>query len=120
MKVKTPPSYILWLVVITAVAVIIVIPWIMDITGIVDIEEIFLWVMGTLVGWTVIIVLALIGAIFIGMLLSHRILSIGAFTPFEEEMLKMREDIKAIKERLEIIDKNEDDELKMGSEEQEN
>jgi hypothetical protein len=107
MKVKTPPSYIFWFVIFIAVAVIIVIPWIMDITGIVDIESIFFWVMGTLVGWTVIIVLALIGAIFIGMLLSHRILTVGAFTPFEEEMLKMSEDIKAINKKLDdIIEKN--------------
>ena len=37
------------------------------------------------------------------MLLSHRILSIGGFTPFEEEMLKMREEIKAINEKLEKL-----------------
>lgn len=104
MKVKTPPSYILWFIVLIVIGVVIVIPWMLDITGIVDFDEIFLWVMGTLVGWTVIIVLALIGAIFVGMLLSHRILSIGAFTPFEEEMLKMREDIKSIKKKLDKMD----------------
>ena len=117
MKVKTPPSYILWFVVLIVIGVVIVVPWLLDIFGIVDIDEIFLWVMGTLIGWTVIIVLALIGAIFIGMLLSHRILSIGAFTPFEEEMLKMREDIKAIKEKMDSIDKNETSGSKKGEKE---
>ncbi len=109
MKVKTPPTYILWFIVLIVIGVVILIPWMLDITGIVDFDEIFLWVMGTLVGWTVIIVLALIGAIFLGMLISHRILSIGAFTPFEEEMLKMREDIKAIKKKLDKMDKDEEE-----------
>jgi uncharacterized membrane protein (UPF0182 family) len=106
MKVKTPPSYILWFIVLLVIGVVIIVPWMLDIFGIVDFDEIFIWVMGTLIGWTVIIVLALIGAIFVGMLLSHRILSIGAFTPFEEEMLKMSEDIKAIKKKLDKMDKD--------------
>ncbi len=105
MKVKTPPSYIMWSIVLLVIGVVIIIPWILVATGEVDFDEIFFWVMGTLIGWTVIIILALIGAIFVGMLLSHRILSIGAFTPFEEEMLKMREDIKVIKKKMDRMDK---------------
>jgi hypothetical protein len=109
MKFKTPPSYILWFIVLLVIGVVLIVPWTLDIFGILDFNEIFLWVMGTLVGWTVIIVLALIGAIFVGMLLSHRILSIGAFTPFEEEMLKMSEDIKAIKKKLDDMDMEKSD-----------
>jgi len=52
-----------------------------------------------------IVVLALLGAIFLGLFLGHRILSVGGFTPFEKSMLEMKEDIKKIDERLEKIEK---------------
>lgn len=45
-------------------------------------------------------ILALIGALFIGIYISQRLQSPGAFTPFEEEMLKMRADLKAIRSDL--------------------
>jgi hypothetical protein len=45
-------------------------------------------------------VLALVGAIFIGIYISHRILSAGGFTPFEEEMLKMRSEIRELARRM--------------------
>ena len=44
--------------------------------------------------------IALVGAIFIGVFLSHRLLVPTGFTPFEEEMLRMRADIKEIKQDL--------------------
>ncbi|HYA54116.1 MAG TPA: hypothetical protein VEG42_00755 [Thermoplasmata archaeon] len=40
---------------------------------------------------------ALVGAIFIGVYFSHRILNPSGFTPFEEEMLRMRSDVQAVK-----------------------
>lgn len=49
-------------------------------------------------------VLAIVGAIFVGMWVSHRILSTQGFTPFEQEMLRMRQDLKEIAKRLEAID----------------
>lgn len=107
MKVKTPPAYIFWIILILVIAIFIGIPFILIAFNILDIQDIFLYMMGGIVGWSVIIVLALIGAIFVGMMLSHRILTIGAFTPFEEEMLKMREDIKAIKEKMDKMEKDE-------------
>jgi hypothetical protein len=75
-----------------------------------DFQDIFLYIISGIVGWSAIIILALIGAIFVGMMLSHRILTVGAFTPFEEEMLKMREDIKAIKEKIDRMEKDESSE----------
>ncbi|MGQ0798064.1 MAG: hypothetical protein ACT4OI_09435 [Methanobacteriota archaeon] len=54
-------------------------------------------------GLVVIAVLAIVGAVFFGMYVSHRILSTQAFTPFEEEMLRMREDVKRMAERLDEI-----------------
>ena len=48
-----------------------------------------------------IFILAVIGAIFVGMFITHRVLSTQSFTPFEEEMLKMRRDITEVKMLLE-------------------
>jgi len=41
--------------------------------------------------------LALAGAMFIGVYLSARLLSPTGFTPFEEEMLRMRSDLREVK-----------------------
>ena len=41
--------------------------------------------------------IALVGAIFIGVFLSHRLLVPTGFTPFEEEMLRMRSDLREVK-----------------------
>lgn len=108
MKVRTPPSYIFWIILLLVIAIFIVVPLVLIVLQILDIQDIFLYMMSGIVGWSAIIILALIGAIFVGMMLSHRILTIGAFTPFEEEMLKMREDIKSINKKLDdIIEKEE-------------
>jgi uncharacterized membrane protein (DUF106 family) len=48
-------------------------------------------------------ILALVGAIFIGIYISHRILSPRGFTPFEEEMLRMRADVRDLKEEIASI-----------------
>ncbi len=99
-KVKTPKSLIGWIILLLIIAVII-----LPFTGliVVDIQDVFFLLMGAILSWSFIILFAIIGAIFLGMLLSHRILSIGGFTPFEEEMLKMREDINAINKNLDSL-----------------
>jgi hypothetical protein len=48
-------------------------------------------------------VLALVGAVFIGIYFSHRLRSPGSFTPFEEEMLRMRSEVALLKEKVESI-----------------
>jgi uncharacterized membrane protein (DUF106 family) len=45
-------------------------------------------------------VLALVGAIFIGIYFTQRLLSPAGFTPFEEEMLRMRSDLAEVKETV--------------------
>lgn len=42
-------------------------------------------------------ILALVGALFIGIYISQRLQSPGGFTPFEEEMLKMRAEVREIR-----------------------
>jgi len=56
-----------------------------------------------LIALMVISVLSIIGAVFVGMFVSHRILSTKGFTPFEQEMLRMRQEIRELSERIEQI-----------------
>jgi hypothetical protein len=46
-------------------------------------------------------ILALVGAIFIGIYVSQRMLSPSGFTPFEEEMLRMRGDLRDLRGSVE-------------------
>lgn len=48
-------------------------------------------------------ILALVGAIFIGIYISTRLRSPTAFTPFEEEMLKMRQELTQLKGQVDAI-----------------
>jgi hypothetical protein len=47
---------------------------------------------------------SMIGAMFLGMYVSARFFSARGFTPFEEEMLHVREDVKQINEKLHAIE----------------
>jgi uncharacterized protein YneF (UPF0154 family) len=48
-------------------------------------------------------VVALVGAIFIGIYVSQRLLSPRGFSPFEEEMLKMRAEVMEIRTQLQAL-----------------
>ncbi|MCI4350713.1 MAG: hypothetical protein L3K15_04295 [Thermoplasmata archaeon] len=51
-------------------------------------------------------ILALVGAVFIGMYISLRLRSPTGFTPFEEEMLKMRAEVQALRRDVEGVRQN--------------
>jgi hypothetical protein len=57
-------------------------------------------IFATVFALTIISILAIIGAVFVGMFASHRILSTTGFTPFEQEMLRMREDLRELHEKV--------------------
>lgn len=54
-------------------------------------------------GLVLLAVLALIGAVFLGMVISHRIIAGQGFTPFEEEMLKMRQEVRELHDRMDVL-----------------
>ena len=54
-------------------------------------------------GLIVIAVLAIIGATFLGIYISHRILSTRDFTPFEQEMFRMADEVKRLSQKVEEI-----------------
>ena len=90
---------LLW---ILAVAVLLAV-WIGILMGLItpgDLVGSFLVFLFALV---VIAILSIIGAVFVGMWISHRVLSGQGFTPFEEEMLRMRQEVKDLKERVDSI-----------------
>jgi cytochrome b subunit of formate dehydrogenase len=56
-----------------------------------------------IVALAVIGVLAIIGAVFIGIFMTHRIFAGQEFTPFEKEMLGMREDVKKLTAKVDEL-----------------
>lgn len=96
MAIKVPLSYRVIILILLILALVIVILWLPSIS----IESIFFFLVNFIVGWVVIIIIAIIGAFLLGMYVSHRMISHGSLTPFEEEILKMREEIREIHEKI--------------------
>lgn len=75
-------------------------------TGFIPVRDIFASFITFVFTLVIITVLAIIGAVFLGMFISHRVFSTRQFTAFEEEMLKMKEDIEYIKEKVEEMEED--------------
>ncbi len=50
--------------------------------------------------WAGVLLMAMIGAMLIGMVVSYRVLAYREFTPFEREMMEMRLEVTEMKETL--------------------
>lgn len=72
-------------------------------TGVISFQDIFTRFIVFVFSLVIISILAIIGAVFIGMFISHRIFSSREFTTFEEEMLKMKSDVNELKEMVEDL-----------------
>jgi len=101
---KMPPkTYLFSLVLIVGILIFIALSYM----NMIEHQDIF-WIMQEfIVRWSFIFIFAIIGGVFFGMLLGHRILSVNQFTPFEKAMLEMRSEIKSIKEKFDEYDANE-------------
>ena len=53
--------------------------------------------------WSIILLVALAGAMLVGMAISHRIFTYREFTPFERDMMEMRVDVDECKRMLTAI-----------------
>jgi len=91
---------VLWLVIVA----ILVIVWGSMLAGLIHLTDIVFNFFLIIFSLVVIAILAIIGAVFVGIFISHRILSAQGFTPFELEMLKMREDVKKIREQIDALE----------------
>jgi len=102
MKVKIPLSFTVLVAVILVWAIYTALAW----SGVVDVNSDANVLAAFVTGWVGVLVFAILGAFLLGMYASHRILSLGDITPFEEEMLRMKEDVAAIRHELRHIRKN--------------
>ncbi len=78
---------------------------ILQLTGILKVTQIVANFYLFMFSIVVVSVLAVIGAIFLGMTIAHRLMESKDFTPFEEEMLSMREQMNRIEKMIEAINK---------------
>ncbi len=90
---------VLWLAVVIALVVIFV----LEITRTIRLTDVITYFYLFVVALVIISILAVIGAAFLGVIITHRIFSVRSFTPFEEEMLQMRKEVKEIKEALDEL-----------------
>lgn len=90
---------LLWLL---TVAVLVVVE-LSIVTGVLTLGNIVGFFVLFVFALVVISVLAIVGAVFVGMFVSHRILSTQGFTPFEQEMLRMRQEVRDLAERIDAI-----------------
>jgi hypothetical protein len=60
-------------------------------------------VVGVLFAIVLVTILALVGAVFIGIYVTQRMLTPQGFSPFEEEMLRMRADVAELKREIQAL-----------------
>jgi len=92
---------LLWL----SIVVVLIVIWGSMLAGVIRPADILLNLYTFIFALVIIAILAIIGAVFVGIFVSHRILSAQGFTPFEREMLEMREDVKKICDRINALEK---------------
>ena len=95
------------LILLTIIVVVVGVISIGLITGLIPLRDIFTGFYTFVYALVIITILAIIGAVFLGMFISHRVFSSRQFTTFEEEMLKMKDDVEYIKETLEELKEEE-------------
>ena len=101
MKLRLSPS----LLALTLIFMTLIVTFILELVGVISMAELVYQNFDVFIFALVFIsLLSIIGAIFLGMFISNKLMSISGFTPFEEEMLKMRKDIKDIKSTLKNMD----------------
>jgi hypothetical protein len=89
----------LWLLIVGVLIAI----WVSILTGTLNAGDLVGSFLGFVFALVVIAILAIVGAVFIGMFVSHRIMSTKGFTPFEQEMLKMRQEVRDLQDRVDSI-----------------
>lgn len=94
MKISKPT--VAWLVIVFVLVAI----FLGEVLGIISIESALANFYIFMIALLTITILAIIGAVFLGIFISHRIFSVREFTPFEKEVLSMKEDIDHIKAKL--------------------
>ena len=92
-----------WTLVWLLIVAVLVVVWLLIIEGVITPGSLIGSFYGFLFALGLISVLAIIGAIFLGTWVSHRIMASQGFTPFEEEMLKMHQEVRELRDRVDAI-----------------
>ncbi|MFQ5986752.1 MAG: hypothetical protein ACE5KQ_05285 [Thermoplasmata archaeon] len=90
---------VLWIIAVVALFVLFV----LQLSGIITLADLAADPILFLVAFVIVAVLSAVGAMFIGVFVTHRIFASSEFTPFEQEMLRMREEVREIRDRLEEV-----------------
>ncbi len=90
---------VLWIIVVLALLTILA----FELAGLFRIEDLIANPVLFLIAFVIVAVLSAVGAMFIGVFVTHRIFSSADFTPFEKEMLRMRKEVQTIRDRLEEV-----------------
>ncbi len=90
---------LLWLLIVGVLAAI----WVGVYLGWITPGNLITSFFGFVFAMIIIVFLAIIGAVFLGTVISHRIMAGQGFTPFEEEMLKMRQEVRELRDRIDDI-----------------
>jgi hypothetical protein len=104
MRLKLTWSGVLGIVILIVLAVAIPIFFFF-----VDVKDVFFYFYTAIIGWTVLFLLSIVGAFLLGMLVAYRILSKGDFTPFELEMMKLKDDLKRMEKKINALVENPDE-----------
>ncbi len=90
---------VLWIVTVAFLLVILI----FELFELITLEDLIANPILFLIAFAIVAVLSAVGAMFIGVFVTHRIFASGNFTPFEREMLSMRQEVRAVKEKLEEL-----------------
>ena len=90
---------LLWLLIVAVLVVI----WVGVYLGWITPGDLLSYFFLVIYAVVLIAILAIIGAVFLGTVISHRIMASQGFTPFEEEMLKMRQEVRELRDRMDAI-----------------
>lgn len=92
MRTKVPWT----MVIVAAISLVIFIYLFLVLFGYIEPDSILLWVTTFFFTATFLVVFAIIGGIFVGMIVATRSLSTKGLTPFEASMLQMHQDVKQL------------------------
>lgn len=101
-KIRIPKIYVAVMVIVLCIAIFIGGSWL----GIIPIGNVFLYTQMAVVYWIGLIFFAIVGAVFLGMLLSHRLIATQNFTPFEQMILEMKREVGEINTQLAQMEKH--------------
>lgn len=89
----------LWLVAVVSLVLVLV----LELLGAISLSDLTANPILLLVGIVIVAVLSAVGAMFLGVFLTQRVFASSQFTPFEREMLAMREEVRQIREQVEAL-----------------